>query len=462
MSRTIQIGAQSSRQVVRKAAAQLARREPGRKLCPIFLVAVLILLMARAARGQALPAAEASPISTGFELPLTAGTLQYGVTASESLIWGYYGNSGIAESTSISGDLGYISHSSRDPFSAVIAGGHGWSTSSEPSYSFLTLGLSQVVGVGRWNFVLSDNLSYMPETATTGLSGIAGVGDLGVNPVQVGTDIGQGVLTNYSSRIDDTATVAIQRQLTGKTSLNGSGAYSVNQFVGNSSGPGLDYSSESGQGGITHQFSVRDTVGGNYSYSVVNYTGNAYGVAAPGLSTQTASMQFTHQFTRKLGLNASAGPQWTTLDFAPPTTILNWFADLAVAYKAKSSTMQASYVRSTNAGYGVIGGGLSDAASLSFGGKFFRVWNSALFVAYTRASSLPVARIPPYSFNTAIAGFQASRALAHSFSVYGSYTLEEQSTQGSASSAVDVFSGTTQVLGFGLTYSPTPIHFGSH
>ena len=112
------------------------------------LLTVLLITVAPAAFGQALPAAQASPISTGFELPMAAGTLQYAVSASESLDWGYYSNSGATEGTNLTGDLGFISTSKRDPFSAVISGGHTWA-SNGPGYSFVSLGLSQVISAGR-------------------------------------------------------------------------------------------------------------------------------------------------------------------------------------------------------------------------------------------------------------------------------------------------------------------------
>ena len=85
-----------------------------------------------AAIGQAIPAAEASPISTGFSLPRVAGSLQWAVTASESLTWGYYSTSGAAESTNLSGDVAYISNSTKDPFSVVVSGGRSWATSRVP------------------------------------------------------------------------------------------------------------------------------------------------------------------------------------------------------------------------------------------------------------------------------------------------------------------------------------------
>ena len=168
-------------------------------------LAVVLLLLAAAprARAQALPAAEASPISTGFTLPHSAGSLSYAVSASESIASNNFGNSGTQAYTNLSGDLAFITNSQRDPFSLVFSGGRSWATSGQSSYGFLNLAMSQVVNVRRWNFVLSDAVSYMPGTAASGLSGVAGVGDLGAGSIS--TDTGQGVLTGYSTRVSNSS-----------------------------------------------------------------------------------------------------------------------------------------------------------------------------------------------------------------------------------------------------------------
>ena len=119
-----------------------------------WLLVVLFMPIGNSVFAQALPAAEASPISTGFALPTTLGSLQYAVSASQSLIWGYYGNSGVGAATNLTGDIAYLSDSKKDPFSLVFSGGHSFSESGQGSYNFLNLGFSQVANVGRWNFVL--------------------------------------------------------------------------------------------------------------------------------------------------------------------------------------------------------------------------------------------------------------------------------------------------------------------
>jgi hypothetical protein len=417
-----------------------------------LVVAFLLALTGRNAFAQAIPAAEASPISTGFALPTSLGSLQWGVTASQSLIWGDYAGSGVTPLTNLSGDLAYLSSSKQYPFSLIFSGGRSWSEASQQSsYTFLNLGLSQVVNVGRWNLVGSDNVSYLPGTAAAGISGIPGVGDLGVPPVQVGGNVGQGLLSNYSNRVGN--------DVTGKTSINATGSYDLLRFVGDSNRAGFDSTSATGGGGINHQINARTSYGGSYSYATFNYSANTFGFNTPDFASQTASGMYSHMFTRKLSLSISAGPQWTTISGTPGTDI-SAFADVSASYAARSVTTSLSFVRSTSNGYGTLAGAISDNATFSAQRTFALVWNCAVSSTYTHASTLPSASFPATSVNAFVEGVQLSRAIARSLSGYASYTFEHQSTSGSANGALDLFSGTTQVIGFGVTYSPSSMHFG--
>jgi hypothetical protein len=428
------------------------------------LAAILLLLAAiPRARAQALPAAEASPISTGFSLPHAAGSLQYAISASESIASNNYGNSGTSSYTNLNGDLAFITNSQSDPFSMVFSGGRSWTSSNQSSYSFFNLAMSQVVNLHRWNFVLSDSVSYLPGTASSGLSGVPGVGDLGAGSITTGTDTGQGVLTGYSTRVSNSSSLSIQRQLTGKTSLFAAGSYSLTRFLGDSTNsansPGLDSDGETVSLGLSHRIDARNTIGSGYGFSRSNYTGNNYGVPEPGFTSQTATAQYSHQFTRKLGFSASAGPQWTSLNSAGSSSSLSLFADVAASYAGQFSHAALSYTRSTNSGFGVVGGSLSDSINFTTGRTFNRVWLCSANAAYTRTENLPSVATVPFTFHTEVVGGQVSRALARSLSFYASYTVENQSNQGTAA-AIDLFSGLSQVVGFGLTFSPSAIHLG--
>jgi hypothetical protein len=416
------------------------------------------------ASAQALPAAEASPISTGFALPTSLGTLSYAVSGSESLIWGYYGKSGPSTSTSVSGDLAYLSNSKRHPFSLIFTGGHSFGVSGEPSYSFVDVGFSQVANIGRWNFVLSDDVSYLPGTAAAGLSGVPGLGDLGVNPIQIGGDAPQGIISNFSDRVSNSAGGSVSRQLTGKTSLNASGSFSTTKFLdstlsaSNVSSAGLDSDSETGEGGVSHQIDARNSFGGDYSYSNYSYTNNNFNVAAPGFSSQSVGGNYSHRFSPKLSGSLAAGPQWTTVKGVTSAKSTSLFVDASATYAGKFASSELSFVRGTNAGFGVVGGSISNGVVFSVTRTFETVWNVAGSSAFTQSSSLPSPGIPAFSSNSYVEGVQISRALIRSLSAFASYTFENQSFSGSGS--VDAYSGTTQILGFGITYSPSTLHLG--
>ena len=439
------------------------------------LLLLLPLLAHPAMSGaQALPAASASPISTGFSLPSTSGTLQYALSASQSLSSNYLGNSGVASFTNLTGDLAFIASSSLDPFSAVFTGGRSWSDSGQPSYNYLNLSLSQAVNTHRWVFTLSDAVNYMPQTASTGLSGIPGAGDLGVAPVPTGVtpaptsaNPGQGVLSGFSTRVANTSSLSLQRQITGKTSLNASGSYVLTRFLNNSgsstvpSSAGLDSDGDSASAGLSHRIDARNSLAGNFAYARNTYSGTSSAIRQPGFSSQTASLQFAHLFTRKLSTSLAAGPQWTSIDSPGLTPALSLFANLSANYTGEFSHASVAYSRSTNSGFGVVGGAISNSVTFSAGRVCDRVWLVALTAAYTQTSDLPSAVTLPFTFHTTVAGVQVSRALTRTLSAYASYTLQKQSTQGTAA-AVDLFSGLSNVAGFGLTFSPSAVRLGGH
>ena len=437
----------------------------------VLLGVVLSAAAARSAAAQALPAAEASPISTGFSLPVTSGSLTYALSASETVNWGFFSNSTETESTNVSGDLGYISNSKRDPFSALLSGGHSFGTGGQPNYNFASAGLSQVIAVKHWTYVLSDNVSYLPESPAIGFGGLPGLGDIGISPVLLGViptstiaPASQGVLTNYATRVDNSASGSFSRDFTAKTSLRGSAAYVIQRFPLDSPLPqnsGLDSNGITGGGGVFHAYTPRTTIGGNFEYSDYSFVGHTHGITAPDFKTQTATLNFQHQYTRKFLLNAAGGPQWTTIELGTNSTSLDVFVNVGATYKGERTASTLTFVRSTNAGYGVIGGARSDSVSYmgtrKFGGG---LWAGSLDASYSDTKSLATSLLPSYQFHTGVVGVQVTRALPHSLSAFASYSLQSQSNHGAFLTLLDAFSGRYQSLAFGITYSPMPIHLG--
>jgi hypothetical protein len=429
------------------------------------LAAVACVAVPGALHAQALPVATADPISTGFRLPTAGGSLQYSLSGVESLTSGYSAASGWQASSGLTGNLAMVTSSKAYPFSMIVSGGRFWSTSSQPSTNYADVAISQVINTHRWNAVLTDSVAYLPATPSVGLSGVPGTGDVGIPPIQVGINPAQGILTPYSTQISNSALANVQRRITARSSFNVGGTYMMLRFVGNSAGTGINSNAYNGNIGVSYTLDPRTSLTGTYSYATYSYTGRL-----GGFSSQTASISYSHQLSRRLSVDASVGPQWSTIGvqnpllypFAtiPPGTSVNLFLSMDANYSTKITNYSLGYSRGTNSGFGVIPGGRSDSVRFTASRTFDRVWSLSTSAAYSRTTSIQGTQ--QFAPSTLVAAVQGARGLGRSFSVFTSYTLEKQSSTGTSIGVFDLFTGSFQVASFGLTYSPKALRFGPH
>lgn len=431
-------------------------------------LAVLALATVTATTGfaQAVPASSMSP-SIGPGLPSIDGIFHYALTGSEQISTGYAG-SGALYSTALSGDASYSSKSEVAPFSMVYAGGlllgnqYGSTVST-----FQSLAASQGLIHGAWNFGISDSISYLPNSPTTGLSGVPGVGDLGLQPIQ-GPSSGPagGILTNNAVSISNYLGGNVERRISALTSISGNGSWMILRFP---DGNGLDNTQISGLVGLNHRLDPRDTISGNVSYSTFSYGSGI------DLTVQTRGVNgvFQRVLSRTLAMNVSVGPQWiNSSNSALVPSRVTVAADASLIYGGKSINANLSYMRGANGGSGVQPGASSDAFTASAGRSYGPDWVASLSATYTRTSGLlaPSALVGspdlnallPYaggSGNTVFGGAQVSRRLGESLSAFASYNLQHQSIDSTLASQ-NAFSGFTHTFGIGITFSPRSTRLG--
>ena len=220
----------------------------------------------------------------------------------------------------------------------------------------------------------------------------------------------------------------------------------------------MDSHGATGQGAITHTISPRSSFGASYSYSRYTYPNDQFGLPASGFVSQTVGAQYSYRVTRKLGISMSAGPEWSTITNVPNSNATSVFVDASATYTGKTTTTALSFVRGTNNGYGVTAGSFSNSLVFTVSRTFAEAWGVSASSAYTQSSSLTAPALPSFSSKTYVESAQVSRAILRSLSAFASYAFEDQSSSGT--SAIDVFKGRSQILGFGITYSPAAKHFG--
>jgi len=423
------------------------------KIGPTHLCLSSLLLAAVAATGQTAQSTAASSVYSPFRIPTVNGNLNYAISASQTVIFGYNDTSATSEATSASGNFGFLSNSVVRPFNFVYAGGLFVDSSNHTYSVFHNVSISQAFNTKTWNFNLSDSLHYLPQAPTVGLSGLPGLGDLGVS---TGSTSSQGILTSSNTQITNSASGVAIRNLTGSTSLEAFGSLGLLRFAGSS--VGLESNNYSGSGGAYHRIDARTSVSAFYSYSSFSYVGVDGSFASQGIS-----FDFKRQLTRKLSFDASAGPQRigaSSITGSGPSLTYN--ANVHFGYTgspASGASLSVGYNRSTNSGSGASFGATTDTINAALGKRLTRNLSANAQFGYARTVALQVLSGVPLTTQSIIGSGQINRALARTLSAYASYTAIRQLSAGNAAGLAPL-AGLSQTLGFGLTYSPASLHLG--
>lgn len=388
----------------------------------------------------------------GFNLPIHLGTLTYSVSGSEMLETGTETGSSLDASTALSGNLGYLSNSEKYPFSMIYSGGVFFTSvpGNSTTETFQDLAVSQVAQTRSWVFVGSDSFSYLPGTPTTGLSGVAGVGDVGTYPVQTGIGPDQSILTNSGTRIANGLQGSATWQTTPSLDLEASGSWQVLHFNGGISA--LNTNTTSATAGPNYRIDARTSIGADANYSDMTYPS----YAGYKIETEGASVNFTRAWTRRLSTTVNFGPSrthGTTLSPIPNQWIVAGSAQ--ANYATRTTGFYANYTRGVNSGSGIIFGALTDTVLAGLDRPITRDWNLGLQVSYSRNVGLSQVNGVTPRYDSTFGAVQLARRITESLSCYGSYTAISQSAS-NASNLDSAFNGTNNVFGFGITFAPAP------
>jgi hypothetical protein len=397
------------------------------------------------------------------------GTVHYSVSGSEIVQYGYFGSGNTTSSTAISGNVGWVSMSQVHPTSLLFAGGVLFGQNGQGVSTFQNVAISQAYIKGKWVFEVNDSFSFLPQSPTVGISGIPGVGDVGVVPIQ-GPSAGPagGVLTYSGNRISNVISGDIERRLTGKTSVSGGGSWSLLHFLDKNAG--LDTSAVSGQVALNHRIDVRNSVSVSAVYSTYETSGiyaNLPGFANDNVTFQTKGINgsYSRQWTRSLSTDVSAGPQWIQSSAAQliPNK-LNYYLNAGLGYSRKLASMSLRYTHGANGGSGVQAGAISDNVSASVGHTFNRQWAGSASFSYSHTSGL-LALFPNAgpaingATDTEYGTLQITRGFTRTISGYASYTAQNQSLN-QVLSTQNAFNGMSHTFGIGVTWAPQSKRLG--
>jgi hypothetical protein len=177
-------------------------------------------------------------------------------------------------------------------------------------------------------------------------------------------------------------------------------------------------------------------------------------------------VSYQRTLSRSFSVSGSVGPQWvSSSDSALIPNSLDIAVSAGLTYVHRFTHASVGYSRGVNGGSGVLPGAVSDSISAAVSRAYGRNWVASLTGTYVRSSGLAQFATGTSStptnvvFDTDYAGVQVTRRISEAFSAYASYTAQNQSYN-NLFAAQNAFSGTSQIFGIGITFTPRSTRLG--
>ena len=336
-------------------------------------------------------------------------------------------------------------------------------TDSSLTTGFQELGFSDKYTGARWNFLIADYLSFLPQTSL-GFGGIGFGG--GFTPQSLGLGSGTGlnaiytpqgsILAGQAGTTTNTAIAQAQYNLTPRSALTAVGGF------------GLVYYSQAGlsSGNNTfatlaydHQVTSFDTLTVAYTFSALRFNGGS-----EAINSYLLRLGYGHRVTGRLTLTLLGGPEYTeSLVTGVSGVHRRWGGNgqVTLGYKVERGSLSADYRHYISLGSGVFTGAVTDTVGGSFNREISRTWNASMDLGYSHNAPLGTSSINPNFANPGSFGYEyGSFRLAHTFSRstrgFFFYSLEHQQSGAAYVPGNNSRVIIRNVFGIGLTVHPRP------
>jgi hypothetical protein len=248
------------------------------------------------------------------------------------------------------------------------------------------LTVSDQIEYRSWTLHLTDQFSYLPESAfgfdTGGLAGVGGaLGGLNFLNPNVAPD--QSILTLQSQRISNSAVAQATINTSARSSWTLNGTYGILHYM---QAGYLQPSNYNAGVGYNYTLSPRNTLGVSYQLNLYRFS--------PGISSindHVVLFTYGHTVTGRLAFHAGAGPEFDTFGSSSgpqPASRLQWSTNAGFTYQYDRTAIQASGYRGVSGGAGVFVGAETSGAQIGASRPVGRRWLLSGNVGYSISQTL--------------------------------------------------------------------------
>jgi hypothetical protein len=355
----------------------------------------------------------------------------------------------------------------RNLFSLDYQGGAMiYDTDSNLTTAFQTFGFADKYTVARWNLMIADHLSYLPQ-ASLGFGGFGFAGTFSAQSLGLG-NLGSGialnslytpqqsVLTGQAGTTTNTAVAQAQYNFSPRSSLTAVGSFGIVHYTqaglssGNDTFLTLSYD---------HRVTSFDTFSVSYSFAALRFNGGSVAI-----NDNLLRLGYAHRITNRLTATVLAGPEYTEsaiTGFSGVQRRWSWTGQATLGYKVERGSLSADYSHYVTPGSGVFNGAVTDIVGGGFNREVSRTWNASLNAGYSRNTPLGAYSINgnflnPGRFDYEYGSFRLDRTFGHFARGFFVYNLQREE-----SGAVFIPGANGRVIirhifGIGLELHPRP------
>jgi hypothetical protein len=327
------------------------------------------------------------------------------------------------------------------------------------------LGLFETVSGRRWNWLLGDQGTYLPEGSigAGGLSGITsfagGMGGaaMGSAPaLNIGLSPNQSIYSGTNRRFSDLAVSELSLTASPRTTLTATAMFGTLQFLTPSS-TSTDDRDWTVMGGYNRTFGRGSEIALTYEEMHFNF-----GPINPGMIDHAASILYGRQVSSKLAVQLSVAPsaREITSRLAGSTTNLFISTYDSLSYRAQRWDGTLRFDRALTGGAGVLAGAGTTMVMGMLGRQLSRRVHASLNMAYAdnRALTQSSSGAPQAAYDYVQAGANLTHELGQHISMYLNYYVQRETSN---TSLCEVGACSTvffrQVGGFGFNWHARPI-----
>lgn len=355
----------------------------------------------------------------------------------------------------------------RNLFTLNYAGGAMiFDTNPSLSTTFHELGFSDKYTTARWNLMIADHFSYLPQ-ASFGFGGFGFAGNFSPQSLGLGSAGGgvalnslytpqESILTGQFGTTTNTAVAQAQYNLTPRSSFTGVAAYGIVHFTrGGLSSSNNTFLTAS----YDHQVTSFDTLTVSYSFFAIRFNGGSLAI-----NDNLLRLGYGHRVTNRLTATLLGGPEYTQTAITGVSGVTSrwgWTAEATLAYKVERGGLSAHYFHYVTAGSGVFNGAVTSSVDGSFSRELSRTWNGDVSVGYARNHALGTYSLNPNFSNPGTFGYEfgslrLDRTFGHFAKGFLVYTLQRQESGAPLTPGANGRVIFVHVFGIGLELHPRP------